>query len=109
MTVASTSIKVYNDEIKGSKENNQDSIILSAYVAIGKPASLRMIEEYLINIKRPLDINVISRSANNLHDPKEGKKAKIKWVEVKKCEVTGRRVNHYEPFLKLGEQTRLFI
>jgi hypothetical protein len=75
MTVARTSAIVYNSEIKGSKENGQDSIVHSAYVAIGKPASVKMIQRYLAKIEIYLDINVVSRSVNNLHDPKEGKKA----------------------------------
>jgi hypothetical protein len=104
---ASTSIAVYHNEIKGEKEDSQDSIILSAFVAINKPASARMVQKYLKDIGISLDINVVSRSVNNLHSPKD-KEARIILFGACKCEVTGRTVNHYESILKLGTQTKLF-
>jgi hypothetical protein len=113
MTVARTSAIVYNSEIKGSKENGQDSIILSAFVAIGKPATARMVQRYLKGIEIEYEVNVMSRSTYNLHtDKMKGdqviRKARLKFVEDKECEVTGRTASYYEPILKLGEQTRLF-
>ncbi len=105
---ASTSIAVYHNEIKGSKENGQDSIILSAFVAFGKPATVRMIQAYLRIIGIDLEINVMSRSVNNLHSGKK-REARIVLVLEDKCEVTGRTAQYYEPILKLGEQIKLFI
>jgi hypothetical protein len=107
MTVAITSAITYHSEIKGEKENSQDNIIHSAYVALGKPASVKMIQEYLRGIEINLDINVVSRSVNNLHSPKKGK-AKIVFVGARSCGVTGRTVNFYESILKLGSQISIF-
>ncbi len=104
---ASTSIAVYHNEIKGSKENNQDSIILSAYVAIGKPATARMVQKYLKGIGYDYESSTIARSTNNLHAGKI-REPRIKWLMDDKCEVTNRTASYYEPFLKLGEQTKLF-
>jgi hypothetical protein len=102
--VSASSLESYHNEIKGGKENSQDSIILSAFVAIGKPASARMIQKYLKGIGINIDINVVSRSVNNLHS----KSKKIIFFEVLKCEVTGRNVNHCESILKLGQQLKAF-
>lgn len=106
---ASTSIQVYHSEIKGEKENSQDALILSAFVAFGRPATARMIQNYLKSIDYNLEINVMSRSVNNLHKETEFKKAKIIFMYDGKCEVTGRQAKFYEPILKLENgQTKLF-
>jgi hypothetical protein len=97
MTANSSSSFTYHNEIKGSKENGQDAIILIAFVAIGKPATAKMIQKYLKDQDRDLEINVVSRSVNNLHS---GEKKPAKIIEVFKgqCEVTKRNhVSHYEP------------
>jgi hypothetical protein len=101
MTVSPNSIFVYNDEIKGKKENSQDALLLIAFVAFGRPATARMIQKYLREVMdKELEVNVMSRSFNNLHSGKK-KPAKIIKVADDKCEVTGRQAAYYEPIIKL--------
>jgi arginine repressor len=103
---AHSSIVTYHNEIKGSKENNQDSIILSAFVAIGKPATARMVQKYLKDIGIEYESSTIARSTNNLHAGKL-RKPRIVFVMEDKCEVTKRTANYYEAILKLGTQASL--
>lgn len=102
MTVSANSIKVYHEEIKGNKEESQANIILSAFVAIGKPATARMVQKYLKGIGIELEVNVMSRGVHDLHSPK-GKEARITFVTDEKCEVTKRTAGYYEAILKLKE------
>jgi hypothetical protein len=100
MTVSPNSAKVYHGEIKGEKENGQDAIILSAFVAYGEPATARMIQKYLkVVMNRDLEVNIMSRSVNNLHPKKPARL--IRLDNPAKCLVTGRVVAYYEPILKL--------
>jgi hypothetical protein len=98
MTVFPNSIHAYHNEIKGAKETGQDAIILSAFVAFGRPATARMIQKYLRYLGRELEVNVMSRSVNNLHSSDPARLIKVK---DEKCEITKRQATYYEPILKL--------
>lgn len=104
--VANTSIVNYHNEIKGKKENSQDNLVLSAFVALGKPATCRMVQKYLRGIDYDLESSTIARSTNNIHSGKL-KKPQIIFVGEFECEVTGRIANHYKSILKL-KQGELF-
>lgn len=104
MSVSPTSVINYHNEIKGKKENSQDSLILSAFVAIGKPATVRMIQRYLRGINIEMETSSIARSTNNLHTAEN---PKIVFFNAEKCDVTGRTANYYESILKL-KQGELF-
>lgn len=103
MSVSPNSINAYNSLIKGDlKENGQDNIILAAFVAFGRPATARMIQKYLKGTHIDYEVNIVSRSVNNLHGGKDGKKPKrIEKVVDDHCEVTGVKVAYYEAILKL--------
>jgi hypothetical protein len=78
------SVKVYFEEIKGAKEDNQDKVILKA-IRTCQPCTYRMIQQVT-----NMEVNVLSRSLNNCK--------KKEWVEVyfsANCPVTGRKASHY--------------
>lgn len=98
MTVASTSAKVYKEEIKGAKEDSQAEIVYKAIVRIGRACTMREVQEYT-----KFEINVVSRSLNNL------KKAdKIDYFDAD-ANTKGkvRRVHHYM-IKEIGKQISLF-
>lgn len=95
MTASTTSKIVYNKEIKGKKEDSQDSIILKAMSKIGRACTMREIQELT-----GLEINVVSRSLNNL-------RTKAQLIDYFDADFKGRRVHHY--FIKqVDQQTKLF-
>jgi hypothetical protein len=106
--VASTSIEVYHTEIK-YRENSQDRSILVAFSRIGKPATYRMVQAFLNGIGIDWEVNVISRSINNLKGSVEKKRpVRIVWVKDDKCPVTGRKAQFYLPVEAVTNQQNLF-
>jgi hypothetical protein len=101
MTVASTSAIVYHTEIKGYKENSQDQIILKAMIRIGRASTMREIQEATrFEGEKELEINVVSRSLNNL-------RTKLKKIDFFDAVYKNRRVHHYY-LIELPVQTKLF-
>jgi hypothetical protein len=88
MGVSPTSAKVYHDEIKGEKEESQDHVIYKAMQKFCNPVTARQIQKVT-----GLEINVVSRSVNNLCKKKE----MIELYFTAKCPITGRKVAHYKP------------
>lgn len=87
--VSETSIHNYHNEIRGKKENSQDQIILKAIEKLG-PSTCRMIQK-----ETGLEINVVSRSINNLWSGKNGRNVKIKSFGNSCCPITGRLAKVY--------------
>jgi transposase-like protein len=85
--VSPNSSRVYHEEIKGATEESQDDIIHKAIKKLCNPSSMRQIQRVT-----GLEINVVSRSLNNLCQ----KKQIIEMVENLHCAITGRKVNHYK-------------
>lgn len=94
--VSITSIKVYNEEIKGTKECSQAEIVYKAILRFGRACTMREIQE-----ETKLEINVVSRSLNVLRT----KENKIEYVDDK--DKNGRRVHYYFRKSQLGEQAKL--
>lgn len=110
MKVASTSIEVYHGEIKGKKENSQDKTILLAFNHIGQPATYRMIQALLKSMGIDWEVNVISRSINNLKGGvKQNKPILIEWVMDDQCPITKRKSQFYQPIgIRNNNQLGLF-
>jgi predicted DNA-binding helix-hairpin-helix protein len=78
------SSKVYHEEIKGTKEDNQDQIILKA-VKTCQPCTYRQIQAVT-----NMEVNVLSRSLNNCK-----KKQLLEVYFSANCPITGRKASHY--------------
>lgn len=99
---STTSINVYHEEIKGRKENSQDKIVLQTIQKLGTCTG-RQIQE-----STGLEINVISRSLNNLWTGKRNNNVPlIEKYFAAKCPLTGRKVFHFR-VVPQGVQTKLF-
>lgn len=97
--VSQTSGKVYHEEIKGVKEDSQAEIVFKAIVRIGRACTMREIKD-----KCGLEINVVSRSLNNLRV----KENRIEYFDAD-ATVNGktRRVHHYMVKSKPGKQAEI--
>lgn len=89
----STSIECYHNEIKGETEKSQDKIVYLALLAMGKPASMRMIQKHLKDNRIELEVNIMSRAMFGLKKGKNG--LKIFFVEDRLCEVNNRTVQFF--------------
>lgn len=96
--VSTNSIEIYNSEIKGSKEENQDEVILKALLK-EQPCTAVQLEKVLPQFK----INVITRSLYNLRE----KKKLIEVYFTAKCKITNRKAAHYR-VIPTANQTKLF-
>lgn len=86
MTASANSIHVYHNEIKGTKENTQNELVLSKIKELCKPATARMLQPVT-----GLEINSLSRTLNNLCH----KQKVIEIMFSANCPVTGRKAAHY--------------
>jgi hypothetical protein len=108
MTVATTSKEVFNGEIKGHT-NWQNEIVLKVLKRLGQASTDKKIMEVsalFTEDHKPLDRNVVTRVLNDLRE----KHKVVDYLDVKQIlpdGSLGRKVHHH--YLKEeGKQTRLF-
>jgi hypothetical protein len=90
---ANTSVDIYHSEIKGETEKSQDKIVYLALLAMGKPASMRMIQKHLKDNRIELEVNIMSRAMFGLKKGKNG--LQIYFVGDRGCEVNKRMVKFF--------------
>lgn len=85
--VSSTSKEVFHNEIKGNKDNSQNKEVFAVIKSFGRACTMREIQE-----KSGLEINVVSRTLNNL-------RTKLKVIDffdaVSSSGGKPRKVHHY--------------
>lgn len=103
--VSATSIEVYNSEIKGRKEDSQNEIVFKALKKLGVGSIMRDIQQATkeFNNGKELEINVVSRSLNNL-------RVKHKRIDFFDAYTKGNkpRYLHHYFIIQLNGQTNLF-
>jgi hypothetical protein len=105
MSVSPTSAIVYNTEIKG-KTNKQNEIVLKAMRRLGTASSANEImvaTSLFTEDHEPLKINVVTRVLYELREEHK----KISYLDVKEKKEGGRVVHHHF-VIEEGKQTTLF-